>query len=78
MDETPESLPWEGRERELVAATPMDALLMKLDRWLLVQPEWLSILEAPRATRRQAINLLSKHILTYPARGRTFGEEVTR
>lgn len=69
------TLPWEGKEREgrFEPATPLDSLLLKLDNWLLMQPEWLVILDAPRRTRRQAINLLSKHILTFPARGRTFG-----
>lgn len=70
-------IPWLDSKRQrstLEPATPLDSLLLKLDRFLLQQPEWLVILAAPRKVRRQAISLLSKHILTYPARGRVFGE----
>lgn len=71
-------IPWlkeARRKQELVLqeATPVDLILLKLDAWLLQQPEWMFILSAPRATRRKAINLISKHLLTYPARGKSFG-----
>jgi hypothetical protein len=52
---------------------PVENLLGKLERWLLQQPEWAVILAAPRKTRRQAVSLLSKRLLTYPVRGGKFG-----
>lgn len=58
---------------QLVQVTPVVSLLLKLDAWLLAQPEFLAVLQAPRATRRQAIKLIAKHIATFPARGKTFG-----
>lgn len=54
-------------------ATPMESLLAKMDMWLLQQPEFIAILNAPRSTRREAASLLAKHITTYPMRGRNFG-----
>lgn len=49
---------------------PVETLLTKLEHWLLVQPEWAILLAAPRATRRKAINLMSKRLLTIPNRYR--------
>ena len=49
---------------------PVETLLTKLEHWLLVQPEWAVILAAPRATRRKAITLMSKRLLTIPNRYR--------
>lgn len=70
--------PWladaiEKQKKQLVQVTPVISLLLKLDAWLLQQPEFLAVLQAPRATRRQAIKLIAKHIATFPARGKTFG-----
>lgn len=48
--------------------TPMDSLLEKLDEWLLQQPEWPVILYAPRNVRRQAAQLVARHLLTIPTR----------
>lgn len=48
--------------------SPVEGLLLKLEQWLLLQPEWAIILAAPRATRRKAISLLAKRILTIPQR----------
>lgn len=61
------------KAQKLVQVTPVVSLLLKLDAWLLAQPEFLAVLQAPRATRRQAIKLIAKHIATFPARGKTFG-----
>jgi hypothetical protein len=49
---------------------PIETLLTKLEQWLLMQPEWAVVLAAPRATRRKAITLMSKRILTIPNRYR--------
>jgi hypothetical protein len=49
---------------------PVEELLTKLEHWLLMQPEWAVVLAAPRATRRKAITLMSKRILTIPNRYR--------
>lgn len=74
-DEAPPWLEGAQAKQQLVQVevSPVNLLLAKLDNWLLQQPEWLVILSAPRATRRKAITLISKHLLTYPARGRSFG-----
>lgn len=48
---------------------PVDLLLAKLDLFLAQQPEWAIILTAPRSARRQAVNLISKRLLTIPKRG---------
>jgi hypothetical protein len=65
-------IPWlEGAEKkELVYPdyNPVNTLLTKLELWLLQQPEWAVILAAPRKTRRQAINLVAKRLLTIPNR----------
>lgn len=61
------------RMTPITTATPVESLLMKLDAWLLQQPEWLHLLEAPRHVRRQAAKKLAQHILTFPMRGRPFG-----
>ncbi len=47
---------------------PVDTLLTKLELWLMQQPEWAFLLQAPRHTRRQAIQLVAKRILTIPNR----------
>lgn len=64
-----------AKARELVKPdyNPVETLLLKLERWLLQQPEWAVILAAPRQVRRQAITLLAKRILTIPARYSNFG-----
>jgi hypothetical protein len=53
-----------------VENSPVEMLLLKLEAWLLQQPEWGVILAAPRATRRRAINLLAKRLVTIPNRYR--------
>lgn len=55
--------------------SPVQVLLAKLERWLVQQPEWAYILAAPRKTRREAITLISKRLLTIPNRFTSFGEE---
>ncbi len=60
----------------VVPATPVETLLMKLDAWLLQQPEFILLLNAPRTTRRKAAQRLAKHITTYPMRGMPFGGTV--
>lgn len=52
---------------------PVESLLLKLERFLVEQPEWALILQAPRPTRRKAVSLLSKRILTVPRQGKVFG-----
>lgn len=72
-------IPWlEGAQKKQAKLAypdynPVDVLLTKLERWLIVQPEWAVILAAPRKTRRQAINLISKRLLTIPNRYSNFG-----
>lgn len=77
MGEAEGEIPWmEGaKQRELVMPehNPVNVLLTKLEKWLLMQPEWAVILAAPRKTRRQAINLISKRLLTIPNRYQNFG-----
>jgi hypothetical protein len=60
----------EGRanERGVIVPTPMETLLLKLDAWLVQQPEYSLLFLAPRATRRQAANLVARHLLTIPTR----------
>ena len=71
----PEESPWMGK-RQLVAPnySPVEILLAKLERWLIQQPEWAVILAAPRATRRAAVSLLAKRLLTIPNRYSNFGQ----
>jgi hypothetical protein len=64
----------EKRRIEYPDYNPVDNLLSKLEGWLLQQPEWAVILAAPRKTRRQAITLISKRLLTIPTRGSNFGQ----
>ena len=71
-------IPWlEGAQKKAKLVypdyNPVDVLLTKLEHWLIVQPEWAVILAAPRKTRRQAINLISKRLLTIPNRYSNFG-----
>ena len=62
-----EETPWlEGKKLEYPDYDPVANLLGKLEQFLLQQPEWAIILAAPRHTRRQAINLISKKLLTIP------------
>jgi len=71
-------IPWLDDERAakrlvMPEYSPVENLLVKLEKWLIVQPEWAVILAAPRTTRRKAINLISKRLLTIPNRYSNFG-----
>lgn len=66
-------LPGMPEQQPIRRATPMESLLMKMDAWLLQQPEFILLLDAPRETRRKAARALAQHILTYPMRGMPFG-----
>jgi hypothetical protein len=66
--------PWLGKERKPIAASPVESLLLKLDMWLLQQPEFIFLItSAPRPTRREASRLIAKHCMSYPMRGKAFG-----
>ena len=66
--------PWMGKRRiEVPNYSPVAVLMEKLERWLLMQPEWAVILAAPRATRRSAVQLISKRLVTTPTRHENFG-----
>ena len=45
---------------------PGPALVVKLDAWLRVQPEWLAIFALPRSERREIGRALAKHVMTLP------------
>lgn len=68
-------IPWMAGKKKLEYPNynPVDVLLTKLEKWLLMQPEWAVILQAPRRTRRQAITLISKRLATIPNRYSNFG-----
>lgn len=63
------------RKVDLKPPTPMQSLLLKLDQWLMSQPEWPLLFLAGRNTRREAARQVSKHILTMPSRKRLLFEE---
>lgn len=68
-DDTGEGdIKWKKRDVQYPDYNPVENLLSKLDRWLLQQPEWAIILVQPRATRRKAIQLMAKHLVTIPQR----------
>lgn len=68
-DDTGEGdIKWKKRNVQYPDYNPVENLLSKLDRWLLQQPEWAIILVQPRATRRKAIQLMAKHLVTIPQR----------
>ena len=74
IEEVVDESPWMGKGKHVITEiSPVDSLLTKLERWLLQQPEWAVILAAPRTTRRQAITLISKRLLTIPNRYSNFG-----
>ena len=75
-DDSPDAeIPWLGQKRHLEVPNynPVASLLGKLERWLLLQPEWAVILAAPRQVRRQAITLIAKRLTTIPNRYENFG-----
>lgn len=59
--------------KKIHVPTPTETLLEKLDGWLMQQPEFLVILNAPRNIRRQAAKAMAAHILSFPKRGKPFG-----
>lgn len=61
------------RDRVVLQDDPVALLLAKMDAWLLQQPEFIRLLNAPRKQRRNLAIQLAKHITTYPMRGRVFG-----
>jgi len=55
----------------------IEVLLDKLDRWLLVQPEWLLLMGLPeRQIRKQVATLVAKELLLMPKR--EYGGEPNR
>jgi hypothetical protein len=73
-------IPWLASKRQRAISdglilpnyNPVEVLLTKLERFLVLQPEWAVILAAPRKTRRQAISLVAKRLLTIPDRYTSF------
>ena len=44
----------------------VNALLDRLERWLIMQPEWPACFLADRKTRRRAATLLAQRLFTLP------------
>ena len=49
----------------------VERLLNKLDRWLLQQPEWLFVMNSPRATRKRVAKIVAEELLLIPVRAPT-------
>lgn len=46
----------------------LEILLDKLERWLIMQPEWVLVFNHDRASRRRAADLVAKELTTIPQR----------
>ncbi len=50
----------------LVKGSPIDLLVVKLEAWMVQQPEWLHIVNMPRPQRRAAMKALANRLYTIP------------
>lgn len=55
-----------GEAAIITKESPVALLLLKLEAWMVVQPEWLLIVNLPRQQRRAAMRELANRLYTIP------------
>lgn len=55
-----------GEQASIKRESPVALLLLKLEAWMVVQPEWLLIVNMPRQQRRAAMKELANRLYTIP------------